>query len=102
MEQLICRSATENFAREVTLILCILCLILHHSMDGALTEAAKAILLSTSITSIISDIIQEACSTGPALLDNAESTSTSGRYLMNVLLLQFFSFQRSVLIGSYL
>ncbi|KAK9141035.1 hypothetical protein Scep_010716 [Stephania cephalantha] len=78
--------------QEDLLIIGILSLILHRSINKTLTEASKSILLSTSLATSINKIVQEACSKGPSLVEHNEETST-GEILISVLSLYYFSLQ---------
>lgn len=75
------------------LILGILCLVLHHSTDGALVEASKAVLLNTSLASTLSSAIHVACPNGPAM-HNIDEGTKAGETLIHVLLLHYFAFKR--------
>ncbi|KAI3518888.1 hypothetical protein L1887_07749 [Cichorium endivia] len=79
---------------EALLVMGILCLILHHSLQQNLLEASKAILLNPPLISLVNKMIHEACVKGPALFDHDESTQT-GQVLIFLLFLNYFS-QRSV------
>lgn len=78
-------------------VLGIFSLILHHSSDKAFTETSKTILFNSSLASTINRIINAACLKGPALGDLEEGTSTL-ELLLFVLLLNYFSLRRSVLL----
>ncbi|XP_058103198.1 protein PUTATIVE RECOMBINATION INITIATION DEFECT 1 isoform X2 [Magnolia sinica] len=90
LECLIPTFSADTCNQEGHLVICILSLILHHSTNQALTEAAKVILLNTSLASAVNNIIQAACGKGLTLVDHDEETST-GETLTFVLLLYFFS-----------
>ncbi|KAK4750965.1 hypothetical protein SAY87_004447 [Trapa incisa] len=89
-DKLICRGSEESFNQEEVLIFGILCLILHHSIYGALVEPSKVILFNIPLTSMIYSIIHHACSNGPTLFDNDEGTN-NGSTLLNAILLLYFS-----------
>ncbi|KAL2463395.1 putative recombination initiation defect 1 [Forsythia ovata] len=82
--------AADGWTEEGLIIIGTLSLILHHSMNQAMTEASKIILLSAPLVSTIDNTVSEACSKGPALLDHDEGTKT-GEILIFVLSLLFFS-----------
>ncbi|RAL47614.1 hypothetical protein DM860_011352 [Cuscuta australis] len=84
--------AADGWRKETILIVGIFSLILHHSVDQKLVEASKSILLSTSLVSMLSNTITEACSKGPALVDHDETTRV-GEVLIFVLTLLFFAFR---------
>ncbi|KAI3723149.1 hypothetical protein L2E82_34541 [Cichorium intybus] len=86
---------TDNVCtQEALLVMGILCLILHHSLQQNLLEASKAILLNSPLISLVNKMIHEACVKGPALFDHDESTQT-GQVIIFLLFLNYFS-QRSV------
>ncbi|XP_030467401.2 protein PUTATIVE RECOMBINATION INITIATION DEFECT 1 [Syzygium oleosum] len=74
------------------LILGILCLVLHHSTNGALVEASKIVLLNTSLASTLSSAIHVACPNGPAM-HNIDEGTKAGETLIHVLLLHYFAFK---------
>ncbi|KAL6650538.1 hypothetical protein ACP70R_009463 [Stipagrostis hirtigluma subsp. patula] len=76
--------------QECKIFLGILCLILHHSANNVLIEPAKAIILNSSLVSLMDVIIQEACAKGPSLFQHNEETAF-GEFLTLILLLVFFS-----------
>ncbi|KAK6944558.1 hypothetical protein RJ641_025660 [Dillenia turbinata] len=80
----------DNWNMESLLTASILSLVLHHSSNQSLVEASKAILINTSLASIIKNTTCAACSAGPILTDHDEGTST-GETLVYILLLQYFS-----------
>ncbi|KAK9288539.1 hypothetical protein L1049_016998 [Liquidambar formosana] len=92
MDFLIPMVAVEIWTQESLLVISILSLILHHSTNGALTEASKTVLLNASLFSTINNMIHAACSKGPALIDYNEGKGT-GKTLIFVLLLHYFSFR---------
>ncbi|XP_057958708.1 protein PUTATIVE RECOMBINATION INITIATION DEFECT 1 [Malania oleifera] len=94
IDYLISKVAADGWTQEGLLGIGILCLVLHHSTNvstsASLVEAAKTILLNTSLSCTIKNTIRVACSKGPALVDDNEGTST-GETLIFLLLLQYFS-----------
>ncbi|KAI4370429.1 hypothetical protein MLD38_018783 [Melastoma candidum] len=82
------------------IIIGVLCMILHHSTNGAFIESAKTILLNPSLATSLMNTVQTYCSNGPAMLDLIETTN-AGETLLNVLLLQYYALKsvRSVLPG---
>ncbi|XP_051133511.1 protein PUTATIVE RECOMBINATION INITIATION DEFECT 1 isoform X2 [Andrographis paniculata] len=82
--------ASDGWTESVLTVIGLLCLILHHSAQGGLTEASKIIVLNVPLISIVNTIIHEACAKGPALSDCDEGTET-GEVLMFLLSLVFFS-----------
>ncbi|XP_012078523.1 protein PUTATIVE RECOMBINATION INITIATION DEFECT 1 isoform X1 [Jatropha curcas] len=80
----------KRWSTEGLQVIACLSLILHQSTSKVLLGASKAIIFNTSLASMINNIIHEACSKGPALLDFNEGTSI-GEALIFVLLLLCFS-----------
>jgi hypothetical protein len=68
---------------------------LHYSTKQVLKDAAKAVILSRSLVSLMDRVVQEACAKGPALSEHGEETPL-GEMLISVLLLSFFSMRRLV------
>ncbi|KAJ4954943.1 hypothetical protein NE237_011726 [Protea cynaroides] len=100
LEFFIATMSADTCNHDGLLVIGILALILHHSTNHALPEASKAILLNTSLATTIKNMINAACSKGPALIEH-EETST-GRTLIFVLILYFFSLRSlySLLTGT--
>ncbi|XP_010278448.1 PREDICTED: protein PRD1 isoform X2 [Nelumbo nucifera] len=91
LEFLIPTIIADTCNHEGLLVLGIFSLILHHhSTNGVLPDASKAILLNTSLASKINNAICAACSKGYALVEHDAETVT-GETLIFVLLLNFFS-----------
>lgn len=93
MDYLVSTVPADGWTEEHLLVTGILSLILHRSTNQALVETSKTILLSTPLVSIVDNIIHEACSKGPALIDYDGGTK-NGETLLFVLLLLFFSLRR--------
>ncbi|XP_073007559.1 protein PUTATIVE RECOMBINATION INITIATION DEFECT 1 isoform X2 [Typha latifolia] len=92
LEYLNPKLASQSCSQEDNVILGIFCLILHHSTNKVLQEAAKAITLSSPLVSLMDSVVQTACSKGPALVEHDEETAL-GESLVFVLLLSFFSLE---------
>ncbi|XP_072961371.1 protein PUTATIVE RECOMBINATION INITIATION DEFECT 1 isoform X2 [Typha angustifolia] len=92
LEYLNPKLASQSCSQEDNVILGIFCLILHHSTNKVLQEAAKAIILSSPLVSLMDSVVQTACSKGPALVEHDEETAL-GESLVFVLLLSFFSLE---------
>ncbi|KAK1256804.1 Protein PRD1 [Acorus gramineus] len=84
---------------EDNLVMAILTIILKHSFHHVLVESSKAILLSSSLAAGIEYTVNAACAKGPALINHDEETNT-GKTLLFVLLLYFFSLRRLIHYGS--
>ncbi|XP_022150396.1 protein PRD1 isoform X2 [Momordica charantia] len=80
----------DRWTPENLLVLAILSLILHHSTNGGLIEASKSVLFHTPVASAIKSVLHEACSKGPALIDDHEGTNM-GKTVILVLFLVYFS-----------
>ncbi|KAG0455264.1 hypothetical protein HPP92_024556 [Vanilla planifolia] len=81
---------SPSWGQEEYLVLAIFCLILYHSRNQVFGEASKAILLNGALASLLNDIVQTACTRGPALLEQDEESEPIHR-LAFILLLYFFS-----------
>lgn len=97
MDYLIATVTADGWSHEGLVIIGILCLILYQSTNKALVGVSKSVLLSTPLVSTINKIISEICSKGPALADHDEGTKT-GDNLIFLLILNYFSFKRSVVV----
>ncbi|WVZ84969.1 hypothetical protein U9M48_031934 [Paspalum notatum var. saurae] len=75
---------------EHKILIGILCLVLHHSANKVLVEPAKAVILNSSLVSLIDAVVHEACAKGPSLFQHNQETAF-GQFLTLVLLLVFFS-----------
>ena len=80
-------------SNESLFVIGILSLILHLSTKKTLEETSKAVLLNTSIISMVNTPQSAASLKGPALVDLDEGTST-GETLIFVLLLHYFAVKR--------
>lgn len=87
--------AADRWNHESLLVIGICSLILYHSTNKVLVEAAKTIISNTSLVSAINSKICAANFKGPALVDHDEGTSI-GEILIFLLLLNYFSLRRSV------
>ncbi|OEL16764.1 Protein PRD1 [Dichanthelium oligosanthes] len=76
--------------QEHKILIGILCLVLHHSANKVLVEPAKAIILNSSLVSLMDVIVHKACAKGPSLFQHNQETAF-GEFLILVLLLVFFS-----------
>lgn len=85
----------DRWTSENLLVVAILSLILHHSTNGRLIEASKSVLFHTPVASATKSVLHEACSKGPALVDDHEGTNR-GKTIILVLFLVYFSMRRSV------
>ncbi|TYK01656.1 protein PRD1 isoform X1 [Cucumis melo var. makuwa] len=92
---------TDRWTPESLLVVAILSLILHLSTDGRLIEASKSVLFHTPMASATKSILHEACSKGPALIDEHEGTNM-GKTIILVLFLVYFSMRslQAVLPGA--
>ncbi|XP_038715800.1 protein PUTATIVE RECOMBINATION INITIATION DEFECT 1-like isoform X2 [Tripterygium wilfordii] len=90
MDFLITTLDVEGWNCEGLEVIGILSLVLHHSTNKVLLEAAKAIIFNTSLISSINSMIRTACSKGPALFNCDEKTGM-GEALIYMLLLFYFS-----------
>ncbi|KAJ1270438.1 hypothetical protein BS78_06G052300 [Paspalum vaginatum] len=79
-----------SFVLEHKILIGILCLVLHHSANKVLVEPAKAVILNSSLVSLMDAVVHEACAKGPSLFQHNQETAF-GQFLTLVLLLVFFS-----------
>lgn len=91
----------DRWTSENLLVVAILSLILHHSTNGRLIEASKSVLFHTPVASATKSVLHEACSKGPALVDDHEGTNR-GKTIILVLFLVYFSMRslQAVLPGA--
>lgn len=100
MDYLNATATADGWTHEGLMIIGILCLVLHHSTNQVLVGVSKSVLLNSSLVQTINKTVREACSKGPALTDHDEGTNI-GASLIFLLLLNNFSFKRSVLSSNY-
>ncbi|XP_022929798.1 protein PRD1 [Cucurbita moschata] len=81
---------TDRWTPENLLVIAILSLILHHSTNGRLIGASKSVLFHTPVASATKSVLHEACSKGPALMDDHEGTNM-GKTVILALFLVYFS-----------
>lgn len=90
MDRLVPAESNPSWSNECVLALGILSLILYHSINKELIQAAGSIVSNTCLISAIIRKIQEACSNGPALIECDEGTK-DGELVISMLLLYYFS-----------
>lgn len=84
---------TQN--HEGVMVIGILCLVLYHSSHGALLDSSRIIMVNSYLVSAINNVVDVACSRGPALTQSQDETEI-WEALAFTLPLCFFSLRRYV------